>query len=355
MINGLGSTPNDTTVYPTAAAGDGISTPANTGAAKDAKSAGGEDELQVLETDELDTDFIIDGTEDAEKTDEEKAIDDINEQLDKTEKQYLEQIENCNKQIEQLEKQLKEADKQRRTLLEQMIAGSDSSAIMSGLSQINDQKASILNNITSILYGIENMQTALEENRIKAQDSIDQINDYVEKSKTFERVQTALSDTSSEITPDMELGEIVAAIGNSFVGVINSDKEGNAVFSNGVEQHWCADFVTSVVTTAFEATGTELPSGFGSSSVSTLRDWGKSNGRFVQVAGKSNKAEIIANNIKPGDILIQKENGASHTGIVTKVYPDGSYDTVEGNSSDAVKNRHYPANHDELTGFIKMT
>ncbi len=53
--------------------------------------------------------------------------------------------------------------------------------------------------------------------------------------------------TSGEITPDMGLGDVIATLGNSFVGVINSDKEGNAAFSNGVSQAWCADFVTSIV------------------------------------------------------------------------------------------------------------
>lgn len=305
-----------------------------------------EDELQELEIDE---------TENIEKTEEETALDEVDKQLQKSEKQYADKIENCYKQIEQLNEQLKTLDMQRRSITQQLFAGGETSNIMSGLRQLNDQKMSIMNNITSILFNIESLETSLEENRIKAQESIEKINDIITQKQTAQNIQTALTNTSSEITPDMGMGDIIATLGNSFVGVINSDAEGNAAFSNGVSQHWCADFVTSIVKMSCEATGKAVPNGFGSSSVSSLMEWSKSNGTFLQTAGKTDRAQLIAKNIKPGDILIQKENGASHTGIVTKVYPDGSYDTVEGNSSDAVKNRHYSANDNKLTGFIKMS
>lgn len=65
--------------------------------------------------------------------------------------------------------------------------------------------------------------------------------------------------------------------------------------------------------------------------------------------------QTIVNNVQPGDVMIQQSNGASHTGIVTKVYSDGSFDTIEGNTSDQCLARHYSANDAKLSGFVKIT
>ncbi len=339
MVNGITSQSSAQFI----ATGEGIAKAAKNTTAQALSSTTAEDELQEFND-----------VEGLDKTEEQKALDDVNEQLERTEKQYADKIETCYKQIEQLEKQLDDLELQRRNLTQQLFAGADTSSIMSGLQQLNSQKSSIMDNITSILFNISDFEVALEESKISAQDSIDKINDAISQKDAMTNIQTALANTSGEITPDMKMGEVVANLGNQFVGVINSDSEGNAAFSNGASRHWCADFVTSIVKTACEATGTSIPSGFGSSSVSGLQSWAQLNGSFVQTAGKGNKASIISSTIKPGDIMIQKENGSSHTGIVTKVYPDGSFDTVEGNSSDAVKNRHYDANSNKLTGFISM-
>ncbi len=342
MVNGI--TPQSSNHYIASSTGIPVSVSENTTTAG-TSGAAAEDELQDVEFNDV---------EGIGKTEEEQAIEDVNNQLAKAEKQYADKIEQCNKQIEKMQEQLDKLDIQRRNLTQQLFAGSDTSSIMSGLQQLNSQKSQIINNITSILFNISEFETALEESKINAQESIDKINDVITQKESMTKIQTALEGTSGEIKPGMEMGDIVATLGSQFIDVINSDAEGNAAFSNGVSQHWCADFVTSIVKMACEATGTSIPSGFGSSSVSGLKSWGESNGSFVQTAGKGNKASIISSTIKPGDIMIQKENNSSHTGIFTKVYPDGSFDTVEGNSSDAVKGRHYSANSDKLTGFISM-
>ena len=74
---------------------------------------------------------------------------------------------------------------------------------------------------------------------------------------------------------------------------------------------------------------TILPSFTHISSVNGLREWGEKNGCYRKVPS-SGKASYIAQNIKPGDIMIEKNGGKSHTGIVTKVNSDGSFETVEG-------------------------
>jgi len=125
-------------------------------------------------------------------------------------------------------------------------------------------------------------------------------------------------------------------------------------FTNGRTEAWCADFVTYVTKEAFRAAGKSIPAGFGSPSVSGLRDWGIRTGRYMQTAGKSNKAGLIAKNVKPGDIIIFKNQGASHTGIVEKVDSNGTIHTIEGNTSNKVARRTYAANNGRISGFIHM-
>lgn len=125
-------------------------------------------------------------------------------------------------------------------------------------------------------------------------------------------------------------------------------------FTNGRTEAWCADFVTYVVKETFRLMGKAIPRGFGSASVSGLMAWGKQNGRWVQTAGKGNKASIIKQNVKPGDIIIFKNGGASHTGIVESIAADGTIHTIEGNTSDRVARRRYSPNKATITGFIKM-
>lgn len=60
---------------------------------------------------------------------------------------------------------------------------------------------------------------------------------------------------------------------------------------------------------------------------------------------------------KPGDIMIQKENGSSHTGLY--IASDDKYIyTIEGNAQDAVRAKRYDKNGEEykkISGYIKMS
>ena len=138
----------------------------------------------------------------------------------------------------------------------------------------------------------------------------------------------------------------------SYIGKVNSDSEGNRLFSGGRTRPWCADFVAYNIKQTF---GSKLPSSFSTlASVNSLRDWGKSNNCYMELPA-SQKANFIANNVKVGDIMIEKKGGKSHTGIVTAVNADGSFKVVEGNCSNKVKERNYSANSSTLSGFISMS
>ena len=145
---------------------------------------------------------------------------------------------------------------------------------------------------------------------------------------------------------------------NNFVGRVNSDSEGNQIFSNGAQRPWCSDFVTYCVRNVY---GQNTPSWFGSSSVYTLMDKARSNGAYMELP-TSGKSEFIANNIKPGDIMIQLNSddaGAhGHTGIVKEVHSDRTFTVVEGNSGRVgggqVKHVPYSANNPKLKGFVRV-
>ncbi len=147
-------------------------------------------------------------------------------------------------------------------------------------------------------------------------------------------------------------GSNVVSNARSYLGYKESDGS-YKLFTDGRTEAWCADFVTHVVEETCEETGKPKPSGFGSSSVSGLRDWGIQNGCYLQTDNKSNKGDVIAQNVKPGDVVIFK-NGISHTGIVESVNSDGSFTTIEGNTSDKVAERHYAANDSRVSGFVQL-
>ena len=123
-----------------------------------------------------------------------------------------------------------------------------------------------------------------------------------------------------------------------------------------LNQEWCTDFVTYVVKEAYRNKGELPPSGFGNHDVRTLKNWAINNGYFIRTSNKSQKGDYIAQNIKPGDIMIINENGASHTGFVTSIDKDsGVIHTIEGNRDDRVKSYAYSPNYPDISGFIKLT
>ena len=120
-------------------------------------------------------------------------------------------------------------------------------------------------------------------------------------------------------------------------------------------QEWCTDFVTYVARETYQNQGKTIPDGFGNHDVKELKNWAISENCFIRTSNKSQKGSFIANNIKPGDIMIINENGASHTGFVTSVdKKSGVIKTIEGNRDDMVKEYSYSPNYPDLSGFIRL-
>jgi hypothetical protein len=161
------------------------------------------------------------------------------------------------------------------------------------------------------------------------------------------------SSSSTSIRLGSNLGKNIASIASSYLGY--NEKNGSyKKFTSGRTEAWCADFATYVTKEAFRRSGKSLPTGFGSSSVEGLRSWGLANNCYLKTSGKQNKTSLIKNNVKSGDIIIFKENGASHTGIVDYIAADGTIHTIEGNTSDQVAKRSYSPNNATISGFVQM-
>lgn len=100
---------------------------------------------------------------------------------------------------------------------------------------------------------------------------------------------------------------------------------------------WCAYFVSWVARQAGVPLG-DTGGGFGY--VPDVRAWAQRAGRWT---------EASAGVPRPGDLIVW----SGHIGMVEGVRPDGSIQTIEGNSSDRVSRRVHP-NGDAL-GYVRMS
>lgn len=143
-----------------------------------------------------------------------------------------------------------------------------------------------------------------------------------------------------------------------YMGYNEADGSSRKISKSG---EWCADFIKYVLDETYASKGLRTPSGLHKEwdmphlRVENIKNWGIQKNMYLDVAHQSNKAKTITDNVKAGDILILRENKASHTGFVTKIYPDGSFDTIEGNRDDKVSTGHYSANHRDISGFVQVT
>lgn len=130
----------------------------------------------------------------------------------------------------------------------------------------------------------------------------------------------------------------------SHEGVSESNNPGRVrQFSRGAWQPWCADFVSQ----AYKNTPGGSPFGH-QSSVAGILGWGRNNGRFFGAGA----AGANPQSLKPGDIAVWKSNGKSHVGLVTGINPNGTFNTIEGNTGDAVRRRTHSFGRG-LTGFVR--
>ncbi len=101
---------------------------------------------------------------------------------------------------------------------------------------------------------------------------------------------------------------------------------------------WCAYF------TSWLARGAGVPvgdHGQGFGSVDALYAWAQKSGRAIPTSSGQDP--------KPGDLIVWDE----HIGIVESVRPDGSIQTIEGNSSDRVSRRVHAKG--DAIGYVRLS
>src|SRR3954453_10067895 len=101
---------------------------------------------------------------------------------------------------------------------------------------------------------------------------------------------------------------------------------------------WCAYF------TSWLARGAGVPvgdHGEGFGSVDALYAWAQKSGRAIPTSSGQDP--------KPGDLIVWDE----HIGIVESVRPDGSIQTIEGNSSDRVSRRVHSKG--DAIGYVRLS
>jgi len=101
---------------------------------------------------------------------------------------------------------------------------------------------------------------------------------------------------------------------------------------------WCAYFVSWAAREAGTPLG-DQGQGFGR--VDDVWAWAERAGKAVPAG---------AGPPQPGDLIVWDE----HIGIVEGVLPDGSIQTVEGNSSDQVSRRVHDASGDGAIGYVRL-
>lgn len=242
-----------------------------------------------------------------------------------------------------------------------LVNGNSKSHILSGkaesiFNQVNTTVNSLLNdknlNFSKVFNALKNIGSALldffENNLIKVATFCKKVANLV-----LEKFQDLVNHSGDR--------NDVVNTAKSYVGNVNNRKVGNILFSNNRDEEWCADTVTFIMK---DVAGGKLPKDFGSASVSGLMQWGQKYKAYANTASMTTakRNEFILNNIKPGDIMIEKRN-KSHTGIVTRVYQkDGVvyFDTIEGNmgsklaSERRVGKKTYRADSSTLSGFVQM-
>jgi hypothetical protein len=101
---------------------------------------------------------------------------------------------------------------------------------------------------------------------------------------------------------------------------------------------WCAYFVSWVARQAGIPLGSQ---GQGFGYVGDIWNWAQQTGRAIP-----NGRGVVPS---PGDLIVF---GDHHVGLVEKVLPDGSIQTIEGNYSDKVSRVVRGAS--EATGYVRM-
>ena len=245
------------------------------------------------------------------------------------------------------------------------LTSSKSEKLKNNLAKLNSEKRELVNtlnktmNDTGVASLIETKNNELRQidfditNYMSGIDS--RISGYQSQLLTTAQTNGAqcayYSNVANGVINDGHVGKTAAQALNNAIGEIgtreatgHNDGAAVAKYRGGVDNGaaWCASFVSWCYK------GNDV---FGyQASVSGIRAKAQEKGLYSTI----NSGYVP----KPGDVMIQKENGASHTGIVESVDPDGTIHTIEGNASNMVRRVTYRVGskgYNQISGFVRMS
>lgn len=136
-------------------------------------------------------------------------------------------------------------------------------------------------------------------------------------------------------------------------GPDGSTKYGRWYGPNDPTVDWCARFVSWVYAQA----GFPLPDmqqdvwdkhDTGFQYVPAGEQWAQKHGMWHDGAAGIQRGDIVTFDWPNGN------NESDHTGIVAEVHPDGSIETIEGNSGNQVVRGHYRGDNPTINGYIRV-
>lgn len=255
------------------------------------------------------------------------------------------QLDKYNKSLEKLQKEKTKLEKEKteliaeKTKLDELVNKNCSETTKSKLAQYNK---SVQNVETVKAKELSAAQSAFQN----AQNQILEINGIITQ-KEADKAASKYSESSEAADKAVELAE--SQIGVQENGSSNDSAEIRKYKNGSADSNpWCASFVSWLYGAGQNSNNSET---FGYTASSQA------------IKSRANAAGYYASknsnyNPKKGDLAMWTKSAATgHVGIVTKVYDDGSFDVVEGNSGNAVKKHHYSSKHsigEGFDGFVQM-
>lgn len=255
------------------------------------------------------------------------------------------QLEKLNKNLEKLQKEQTKLEKEKTQLqaekakLDELVNKNCSEATKSKLAQYNK----VVQNVEAVkAKELAEANSAFQA----AQKDVQEVNTVIAQKEASE-VASKYSESSDKAEKAVELAE--SQVGVRENGSSNDSAEIRKYKNGSADGNpWCASFSSWLYGAGQNSNNSET-FGYTASSQEIKR---KAIGAGCYASKNSNYIP------QKGDLAMwTKSASTGHVGIVSKVYPDGSFDTIEGNSRDAVTKHHYSSKHSVgggFDGFVQM-
>ena len=292
----------------------------------------------------------LSSAEEEDKGDLQAKLNNITNQISENQKKK-EEAEAALKELE--EKTIPEAEKA-KTDEEEVLKGLET-ALAELMTAAEEKYATEHPELATLKTNYETAKTDFEKHKETAQAAVATAVENLANAQTkLNELNTAISkaETSKVIKENSPSGmttltQTAVELAYSQLGVYEDKGENRGTmekYGGRPGDPWCASFVSWLYGKGQADNASPIKYTAG---VSGLRDQAQQAGYYSKVGTYTPV---------PGDIMIQKSNGASHTGIVVGVDGDYIY-TIEGNSGNAVRERKYKigsSEYSKISGWIRM-